>query len=67
MTDKLLTHREVMERTGLSRTAIRSLVSTGDFPAPIRLGRRVLRWPESEFEDWLANRPRVQYELADAA
>ena len=41
---RLLTLREVMQMTALSRSAIYALMGAARFPKPIRLGRRAVRW-----------------------
>ena len=48
--------REVMARTGLSRSTIHVWVAEGRFPKPVPLGRRSVGWIESELEDWLRDR-----------
>jgi len=34
-----------------------------DFPQPIRLGPKMVRWHQSELEEWLANRERGIQEI----
>ena len=46
----------VEEITGLSRSTIYDLMSRGDFPRPVKLTPRIVAWPESRIEDWLAQR-----------
>ena len=48
--------REVMARTGLSRSTIYVWVAEGLFPKPVPLGDRSVGWIESELEDWLRDR-----------
>lgn len=43
--------------TGLSRSSIYAMMDTGDFPRPVRIGKRAVAWPQSAIESWLANRP----------
>lgn len=43
--------------TGLSRSSIYALMDAGDFPRPVRIGKRAVAWPQSTIEAWLANRP----------
>lgn len=43
--------------TGLSRSSIYAMMDTGDFPRPVRIGKRAVAWPQSAIEAWLANRP----------
>lgn len=48
--------REVMARTGLSRSTIYVWVAEGRFPKPVPLGERSVGWIESELEEWLRDR-----------
>ena len=59
MSNRLLTRHEVESRCGISRTTVYRLMRLGQFPEPIRVGQRAVRWPESEIEKWLAERPRA--------
>ena len=43
--------------TGLSRSSIYAMMDAGDFPRPVRVGKRAVAWPQSAIEAWLANRP----------
>ena len=56
--DRLLTRKEVEDRVGLRRSAIYAKMRDGDFPEPLQLGGRTVRWPQSEIETWIAARPR---------
>lgn len=58
MTTKLLTLRDVMQMTALSRSAVYALMSESRFPKPIRIGTRAVRWIEQEVVDFIASRPR---------
>ncbi len=57
--DTLLTRPQVEARCGLSRSSVYRLMREGLFPEPIRVGRRAVRWPASEIDEWLATRPRA--------
>ena len=59
MRDQLLTRLEVEKRCRIARTTIYRLMRCGQFPEPIRIGPRAVRWPQSEIEAWLAARPRA--------
>ena len=48
--------REVMARTGLSRSTIYVWVAEGRFPKPVPLGERSVGWIEAELEKWLRDR-----------
>ena len=67
---KLYTLAELVELTGRSPSTIWANIKTGDFPAPIRLGPRAVRWPETVVAAWQAslgigegsvNRPRGEH------
>lgn len=59
MHDQLLKRHDVEKRCKISRSAIYRLMRTGQFPEPIRIGPRAVRWPESEIEAWIESRPRA--------
>ena len=65
--DRLLRREEVEARCGIARTTIYRLMRCGEFPEPIKVGTRAVRWPESEIEKWLAGRPRASGESPAAA
>ena len=62
--DRLLHRAEVEERTGLSRSAIYRLMRAEKFPTPIKIGLRAVRWPQSEIDEFIADRPRATGEVA---
>ena len=64
MTDRLLRRKEVETRCGIARTTIYRLMRCGQFPEPLKVGPRAVRWLESEIETWLAERPRATGEAA---
>ena len=59
MEDRLLNRAEVERRVGLRRSALYRLMRAGQFPEPLKIGPRAVRWPSSEIEEWLASRPRA--------
>jgi len=48
----------VLDRTGLSRSALYRLIADDDFPQPVKLTERSTAWVEGEVDDWIANRVR---------
>ncbi len=62
--DRLLRRDEVESRCGIARSTIYRLMRAGEFPSPVRVGPRAVRWPEHELEKWLAERPRATGEVA---
>ena len=57
--DRLLTRHEVEARCRIARTTLYKMMRAGQFPCPIRIGPRAVRWPQSEIESWIADRPRA--------
>ena len=60
LVEKHLRRPAVEEITGLSRSTIYEKMDRGEFPRPIRVGRRAVAWPESAVLAWLAKRPTAQ-------
>ena len=52
----LLRLPQVIERVGLRRTAVYDLVKRGEFPRPVRLGRRCVCWPSDAVDSWVRER-----------
>jgi prophage regulatory protein len=55
MAQKLLRRPEVEALTGLSRTSIYRMMEEGDFPRPVRVGKRAVAWREADLANWLDN------------
>lgn len=51
--DRLLTVREVAERTRLSRATIYKMVRAGEFPQQVQIGANKVAWLRSEIEGWI--------------
>ncbi len=51
--DALLKLATVEAMTGLSRPSIYRRLALGDFPQPVRLGRRCTRWPATAVRQWI--------------
>ena len=47
---------EVMKRVGLSRPSIYRLMKESDFPRPLRVGVRGVRWRSTDLDAWLTER-----------
>ena len=56
---RLIRRREVEEMTDLSKTTIYRLMRQSDFPEPLKMGARAVRWNKDEIEDWVAKRERA--------
>lgn len=53
---RLLSVREVVARTTLSRTTLWRKAREGKFPQPLMLGEQRIAWRESDVADWIATR-----------
>jgi len=53
--DPLLHLFEVESIVGLKKSKLYLLIQSGDFPAPVRLGRRSVRWKTSAVKNWIDN------------
>lgn len=51
---KILRLKQASEKTGLSRSSIYKLLSTGEFPKQIQLSARRVGFIEAELDAWLA-------------
>ena len=52
----ILRRLQVEKRTGLTKSGIYFLIREGDFPRPVRLGKRAVGWIESEITIWLSEK-----------
>ena len=57
--DRYLRREEVEARCGIARTTIYRLMRAGDFPEPVKIGPRAVRWREREIVEFLDSRPRA--------
>ena len=53
MSDPLLRRPDVEALTGLSRAWIYAAMQRGEFPRPVKIGRRAVRWPRSVIDRWV--------------
>ena len=60
--EHLLRRSEVEKRCGLATATIYRKMQEGTFPKPVKVGKRAVRWYESEIVEWLAQCPRVHDE-----
>jgi prophage regulatory protein len=58
---KIIRSRQVIARTGRSRSTIWRDVREGRFPAPVQLGPSAVGWYEDEIDGWVMARPRCAY------
>ena len=53
MTDTILRLPDVMKFSGLCRSSVYAGVSSGTFPAPVKIGLRAVGWRTSDLTKWL--------------
>ena len=63
--DRLLTCKDVVAQTKLSRSTIYRLVGDGSFPKPVRIGPRAKRWLESDIRAWLEELRASSLDISD--
>ncbi len=56
MNTRILRRPEVEQRVGLSTSTIYAMMSNGEFPRPVKLGKRAVGWPEAVIDRWLSER-----------
>ncbi len=57
--DQVLRIKDVIRATGLSRSTLHRLESTGELPSRRRIGRRAIGYLASEILAWAQTRQRV--------
>ncbi|MGB0938159.1 MAG: AlpA family transcriptional regulator [Colwellia sp.] len=55
MTTRLIRMKEVISKTGLTRSRIYQYIGEDRFPASVSLGGRSVCWVESEVDKWIEN------------
>lgn len=55
MLPQIFRRKDLEERLKLSRSSIYAMMSQGEFPKPVRLGRRAVGWKSTDIEKWLQN------------
>ena len=53
---KVMLRAEVEARTALPTSTLYELMSSGNFPRPVRISRRRVAWVEAEIDDWIKSR-----------
>ena len=56
MESMLLRLPRVRDRVGLKKTAIYDAIRRGEFPAPVKIGRRSVAWDASAVDAWVRER-----------
>jgi prophage regulatory protein len=62
--EMILRLREVLQRTGLSRSTLYNRIAKRQFPHQVSLGGRSVGWVRGDVEDWIAERIHLRPELA---
>ena len=58
--EQLLRKPEVQKMAAnMSNSTLYHLMNTGDFPKPVKLGKRSVAWRRSEIEEWINSRERA--------
>ena len=52
---------EVTDIVGITRSTIYEKMNSGEFPAPIKIGLRAVRWRTEEVVEWINTRERAMY------
>ncbi|WP_419932236.1 helix-turn-helix transcriptional regulator [Candidatus Poriferisodalis sp.] len=63
----LLSRPEVERLTGLSTSSLYRAMRSSDFPEPLRIGKRAVRWRYDEIRAWIEERPRASGIVGKAA
>ena len=50
---KLIRKPGVLGKTTLTHSALYALMKSGDFPRPLKLGKRSVAWVETEVDAWI--------------
>jgi prophage regulatory protein len=58
----LITYRDVEAMTGFKRAYFYREMERGQFPLPVKVGRKSVRWVESEIREWTEDRIREDRE-----
>lgn len=57
--DRILRIDDVVELTGMSRSMVYKLQSSGDFPSSVQLGERAVGWHHADVAQWLDRKRRA--------
>ena len=67
MPTRLLRLREVLERTGLSRSTLYELIKKDKFPKQILISERCVGWIEDDVHDFILQRLEVARRVKNVA
>lgn len=60
VSNRLLSEKDVLKLTGISRATLWRWQQAGDFPQRRQIGPRRVAWLESELDAWLTSRPEAE-------
>lgn len=66
MTHRVIRLPEVMRKTGLGRTSLYKMSTSGQFPASISLGGKAMGWIEAEIDRWIEERMAARQQRPSA-
>ena len=58
MDQLLLTRKEVEQRCRIGTSTLYRLIRFSDFPKPVKIGSKSVRWPVADIEAWIVKQPR---------
>lgn len=53
---RLVSVRDVLILTSISRGTLYNWIKQGDFPKPVQIGKRRVAWREQQVRDWISSR-----------
>ena len=55
----LMRRQQLEERLGLTRSSIYKMMDDGEFPRPMKIGRRAVGWRADEIAQWLERQQSI--------
>ena len=52
---------DLRQKVGLSKSQIYKLIQQGEFPEPIKLGKKISVWTDSEVEEWMSKQVLIKH------
>ena len=62
MVPKILRRNQLEANLGISRSTIYQMMASGEFPKPLKIGRRAVGWRAEDIEKWLDNMQEVSHD-----
>ena len=53
---RMLTFDDVTDMLAVAVSTLRDMIARGDFPPPLKIGKRAVRWRAEDVEAWITNR-----------